>query len=108
MVLVMFLLCMESCPRGYHWGAIAEKKSDFVTILNSLLRHILSKVGDDRVRCVKFDGGPEFVTEAALQTYRVWKLDLLYQLPFSSLANCSCRTGSFLSSGQHAHNGLIC
>ena len=33
------------CPRGYHWGAIAAKKSGFVTILNSLLRHICGKVG---------------------------------------------------------------
>jgi hypothetical protein len=69
------------CPRGYHWGAIAEKKSDFVTILNSLLRHIRGKVGDDRVRFVEFDGGPEFVTDAALQTYRAWKLDYSINCP---------------------------
>ncbi len=42
------------------------RKSDFVTILNSLLRHIRGKVGDDRVCFVKFDGGAEFVTEEAL------------------------------------------
>jgi hypothetical protein len=69
------------CPRGYHWGAVAEKKSDFVTILNSLLRHIRGKVGDDRVRFVKFDGGPEFVTEAAVQIYRAWKLDYSVNCP---------------------------
>ena len=69
------------CPRGYHWGAIAAKKSDFVSILTSLLRHIRGKVGDDRVRFVKFDGGAEFVTEAALQIYRAWKLDFSINCP---------------------------
>ena len=28
------------CPLGYHWGAVAVKKSEFVDILNFLLRHI--------------------------------------------------------------------
>jgi hypothetical protein len=76
-----FYWFLAVCPRGYHWGAIAAKKSDFVTILNSLLRHIRGKVGDDRVRFVKFDGGGEFVTEAALQTYRLWKLDYSINYP---------------------------
>ncbi len=40
------------CPRGYNWGAIFAKKSDFVSILHSLLHHIRGKVGDDRVRFV--------------------------------------------------------
>jgi hypothetical protein len=43
-VLIMFVLFLAKytgswlfvpvavCPRGYHWGAIAEKKSDFVNI----------------------------------------------------------------------------
>ena len=69
------------CPRGYHWGAIAAKKSDFITILTSLLRHIRGKVGDDRVRYVKFDGGAEFVSEPALQVYRAWKLDFSINCP---------------------------
>ena len=69
------------CPRGYHWGAVADKKSDFVAILDRLLRHIRGKVGDDRVRFVKFDGGPEFVTEAALVKYREWKLDFTVNCP---------------------------
>jgi hypothetical protein len=69
------------CPRGYHWGAVAAKKSEFVDILNRLLRHIRGKVGDDRVRFVKFDGGAEFVTESALEIYRTWKLDFSINCP---------------------------
>ncbi len=46
----------------YHWGAISAKKSDFVSIVNSLLRHIRGKVGDDRVLIVKSDGGAKFMT----------------------------------------------
>ena len=69
------------CPRGYHWGAISAKKSDFVSILHSLLRHIRGKVGDDRVRFVKFDGGAEFMTESAVQVYREWKLDFSVNCP---------------------------
>jgi hypothetical protein len=69
------------CPRGYHWGAISAKKSDFVSIVNSLLRHIRGKVGDDRVRFVKFDGGAEFRTESAVQVYCEWKLDFSVNCP---------------------------
>jgi hypothetical protein len=54
------------CPRGYHWGTISAKKSDFVSIVNSLLRHIRGKVGDDSVFFIKFDGGTEFMTESAV------------------------------------------
>ncbi len=32
------------CPRGYHWGTISAKKSDFVSIVNSFLRHISGKL----------------------------------------------------------------
>ena len=63
------------CPRGYHYGAVAVKKSEFIVILNCLLRHIRGKVGDDRVRFVKFDGGAEFVTESVLEVYRAWNLE---------------------------------
>ena len=38
-------------------------------------------VGDDRVRLVKFDGGPEFMTEAALQIFRTWKIDFRVNCP---------------------------
>jgi hypothetical protein len=76
-----FYWFLAVCPRGYHWGAISAKKSDFCTVVTSLLRHIRGKVGDDRVRFVKFDGGAEFVTEAALQTYRAWKLDFSVNCP---------------------------
>ena len=63
------------CPRCYPGGAMAERKYDFSTILNSLLRNIRGLVGNARVRFVKFDGGSEFVTEDALQVYRAWQLD---------------------------------
>ncbi len=69
------------CPRGYHWGAISAKKSDFVSILHSLLRHIRGKVGDDCVRFVKFDGGAEFRTESVVHVYREWKLDFSVNCP---------------------------
>jgi hypothetical protein len=49
--------------------------------LHSLLRHIRGKVGDDRVRFVKFDGGAEFRTESAVQVYREWKLDFSVNCP---------------------------
>jgi hypothetical protein len=69
------------CPRGYHWGVMAVKKSEFVTIVDRLLRHIRGLVGDDRVRFVKFDGAPEFVTEPALENFRAWKLDFNVNCP---------------------------
>jgi hypothetical protein len=69
------------CPRCYHWGAISAKKSDFVSIVNSLLRLIRGKVGDDCVRFVKFDGGAEFMTESAVQFYHDWKLDFSVNCP---------------------------
>ena len=45
------------CPRCYPWGALAETKYDFSTILNTLLRHLRSLVGDTRVRFVHYDAG---------------------------------------------------
>ena len=57
------------CPLGYHWGATAVQMSAFLVIIDQLLRHISGLVGDDRVLLVKFDRGPEFMTEAALQIF---------------------------------------
>ena len=47
------------CPRGYHWGATARKETEFLEIVDSLLRYNWALVGpgDGRV------GAPEFVTE---------------------------------------------
>ena len=46
------------CPRGEHWVATATKKTEFIIIIDKLLRHIRGLVGDDLVRFVKFDGAP--------------------------------------------------
>ncbi len=95
------------CPHVYHWGAISAKKSDFVSILHSLLCHMCGKVGDDRVRFVKFDGGAEFRTKSAVQIYSEWKLDFSVNCPthhwqtgpvergHSIHQNSMCTTGSF-------------
>ncbi len=42
---------------------------------------ITGKVGDHRVRFVKFDGVAEFMTESAVQVYRDWKLDFSVNCP---------------------------
>ena len=69
------------CPRGYHWGATATKKTEFIIIIEKLLRHVRGLVGDDRVRFVKFDGAPEFITETVLSLFRAWKIDYNINCP---------------------------
>ena len=69
------------CPRGYHWGATAIMTTEFLEIVDRLLRHIRGLVGDGRVRFVKFDGAPEFVTEPAMEIFRAWKLDFRINCP---------------------------
>ena len=49
------------CPRGEHWVATATKKTEFIIIIDKLLRHIRGLVGDDLVRFVKFDCDPELL-----------------------------------------------
>ena len=43
------------CPHGEHWVATATKKTEFIIIIDKLLRQIRGLVGDDLVRFVKFD-----------------------------------------------------
>ncbi len=62
-------------PCGYHWSAISAKKTDSVSILNSLLHHFRGKVGYDCVRFDIFDEGAELRTESAVQVSLDWKLD---------------------------------
>jgi len=64
------------CPfKGYHWAGTATKKSEYPVLLDKMLRHVRGKVGDDRIRFLKFDGGPEFTTEPSNEIMRAWKLD---------------------------------
>ena len=69
------------CPRCYPWGALAETKYDFRTILNNLLRHLRGLVADTRVRFVQFDAGSEFVIEDALPVSRAWQRDYSINCP---------------------------
>jgi hypothetical protein len=67
---------LSVCTRYYHWSAHFAKQSDFVSILNSILHNICSKVHADTGCFVKFDGDAEFMTGPAFQVYRDWKLDI--------------------------------
>ena len=70
------------CPfKGYHWAATAQKKSEYPVLLDKMLRHVRGKVGDDRIRFLKFDGGPEFTTEPSNEIMRAWKLDFDQSCP---------------------------
>jgi hypothetical protein len=68
--------CLAVCPRYYHWSALFAMQSDFVSILNYILRNIRSKVHADTGCFIQFDGGAEFMTGPAFQVYRDWKLDI--------------------------------
>ncbi len=63
MVLSMFVLFTANCTGFWQCvlGVITGALSLPRNILHSLLRHIRGKVGDDRVRFVKFDGGAGFM-----------------------------------------------
>ena len=67
---------LSVCPyKGYHWAGTAKKKSEYPVLLEKMLRHVRGKVGDDRIRFLKFDGGPEFITEPSNAIMRAWKID---------------------------------
>ena len=67
---------LSVCPyKGYHWAGTAKKKSEYPVLLEKMLRHVRGKVGDDRIRFLKFDGYPEFTTEPSNAIMRAWKID---------------------------------
>jgi hypothetical protein len=101
------------CPRGYHWGATASKKTEFLEIVDRLLRHIRGLVGDGRVRFVKFDGAPEFVTEPALEIFRTWKIDFRVNCPTHHWQTAPVERGhlihqdSMRTMGSHANSPSV-
>ena len=74
------LLC--ACPNSsYFFGKATTVKSDMLPHMEDLFCHVRGKTGEQRIAVLKFDGAPNFITEAVHLFYRTKEVDHLKNAP---------------------------